>query len=50
MSRPNILFIFTDDPAYAEVRQSLQCELETWRTELNDTGEMGQAFWSVARA
>ena len=38
-----------DDPAYAEVRQRLQRELETWRTDLNDTGEMGQAFWSVAR-
>jgi arylsulfatase A-like enzyme len=38
-----------EEPAHARLRERLQRELETWRTELNDTGEMGAAFWSVAR-
>ncbi|MFW5858185.1 MAG: sulfatase-like hydrolase/transferase [Planctomycetota bacterium] len=37
-------------PAHQDILQDLRAELRRWETELGDTREMGQSFWSTVHA
>jgi arylsulfatase A-like enzyme len=43
---PYELHNLANDPAFGEVLSRLRRELGRWRTELGDTGDQGQRFWT----
>jgi arylsulfatase A-like enzyme len=46
---PSELNNLTDSAEHRNILNDMQKELEYWRTDLNDTREMGQSFWRTAR-
>ena len=46
---PDELNDLSNDPDHATTRSRMKSLLEHWRTDFEDTGAHGKAFWSVAR-